>query len=244
MRSEKHSRRSLLAYTLGLCLAGCGPLVAAQQQQNGGDPAGGAAEGQGRGKSSDMNDEQPAPVGGVPEGKEVATLGAGCFWCVEAIFLEMRGVSQVVSGYSGGSVVDPTYEQVCSGTTGHAEAVRIVFDPKLLSYRDLLRVFFTTHDPTTLNRQGADVGTQYRSAIFYHSAEQKKAAEEVVREITKEKVYDDPIVTEVTAYRNFYAAEPYHQNYFARNPEQAYCRFNIAPKVLKFRQKYRHLLKK
>ena len=187
--------------------------------------------------------DAPAPVQ-VPEGKEIATLAAGCFWCVEAIFLDLKGVERVVSGYSGGTVPNPTYEAVCTGLTGHAEAVQITFDPKVISFADILRVFFTTHDPTTLNRQGPDVGTQYRSGIFYHSPEQKKAAEAVIKEVTHEKLYRNPIVTEVTPFRNFYPAEDYHQNYFARNPEQAYCRMVIEPKVLKFRQKYRHLLKK
>lgn len=180
----------------------------------------------------------------VPEGKDVATLAGGCFWCTEAIFKDLEGVVEVTPGYAGGRVPSPTYEQVCTGTTGHAEAVQIIFDPKAISFRDLLRVFFTTHDPTTLNRQGADVGTQYRSAVFTHSERQAKEAKEVIEEITRERIYDRPIVTEVTPFTNFYPAEEYHRDYFARNPEKAYCRTVIAPKVAKFREKYRERLKK
>jgi len=184
----------------------------------------------------------PAPMQ-VPEGKEVATLAGGCFWCTEALFRELKGVQKVESGYSGGRVERPTYEEVCSGRTGHAEAVQITYDPNVISYRDLLRVFFTTHDPTTLNRQGADVGTQYRSAVFYHDDEQKDAAREVIREIEKAGIWPAPIVTEVTPFANFYKAENYHQDYFRRNASQPYCRVVIAPKVAKFREKYRALLK-
>lgn len=180
----------------------------------------------------------------VPPGREVATLAGGCFWCVEAIFEDLRGVDSVMPGYAGGEVANPTYEQVCTGTTGHAEAVQIIFDPKVVTYGDLLRIFLTTHDPTTLNRQGADVGTQYRSAIFTHSDTQAKAAREAIAEVTREKLYRDPIVTEVTPFTNFYPAEEYHRDYFARNPQQAYCRAVIAPKVSKFRAKYRDRLKR
>lgn len=188
----------------------------------------------------------PIPVQTVkaPPGREIATLGAGCFWCVEAIFLELKGVDKVVSGYSGGNVPNPTYEQVCTGATGHAEAVQITFDPKVISFADILHIFFTTHDPTTLNQQGADIGTQYRSAIFYHSAAQKAAAEKVMREIAAQKIYKNKIVTEITPFKNFYSAEGYHQNYYARNTQQGYCRLVIEPKVLKFREKYRDKLKK
>lgn len=169
---------------------------------------------------------------------ETATLAAGCFWCVEAIFDDLKGVEDVVSGYSGGHTENPTYQQVCSETTGHAEVIQITFDPDELSFRDLLRVFFTVHDPTTLNRQGNDRGTSYRSAVFYHSDEQKQIADEVIAEFTAEGIYADPIVTEVTAFDKFYPAEDYHQEYFANNPDQPYCAAVVAPKVAKFRQKY------
>ena len=175
---------------------------------------------------------------------ETATLAAGCFWCVEAVFDDLRGVEDVVSGYSGGHKENPTYQEVCSETTGHAEVVQIKFDPSELSYADLLRVFFTVHDPTQLNRQGNDVGTSYRSAIFYHSDEQKRAAEEVIAEITAEGIYDKPIVTKVTAFDKFWPAENYHQEYFANNPNQPYCQFVVAPKVAKFRTKFAQRMKK
>ncbi|HXG63608.1 MAG TPA: peptide-methionine (S)-S-oxide reductase MsrA [Blastocatellia bacterium] len=180
----------------------------------------------------------------VTHDKEIATLAGGCFWCLEAVFRDLRGVEKVVSGYSGGSVPDPTYYQVCSGTTGHAEVVQITFDPQAVSFRELLEVFFTIHDPTTLNRQGADVGTQYRSAIFYHSPEQKAVAEQVIAELTEAKIWDDPIVTEVTPFSAFYPAEEYHQEYYERNPNQPYCRAVIAPKVAKFRKHFLAKLKK
>ncbi len=174
---------------------------------------------------------------------ETATLAAGCFWCVEAVFDDLRGVEDVVSGYSGGHTKNPTYQQVCSETTGHAEVVQIRFDPAELSYADLLRVFFTVHDPTTLNRQGGDVGTSYRSAIFYHSAEQRQTAEQIIAEITAEGLYDDPLVTEVTAFDQFWPAEDYHQEYFSNNPDQPYCAAVVAPKVAKFRRKFVDRLK-
>jgi len=174
----------------------------------------------------------------VPPGKEVATLAGGCFWCLEAVYHRMRGVESVESGYIGGKVHAPTYEQVCGGNTGHAEAVRIVFDPKVTSYRELLEVFFVIHDPTTLNRQGSDVGTQYRSAIFYHSPEQKRIAEEVIANLSAGKLWDGPIVTEVTPAPTFWVAEHYHQEYFARNPNQPYCMFVVDPKVQKFRKHF------
>ncbi len=174
---------------------------------------------------------------------ETATLAAGCFWCVEAVFDALRGVEDVISGYSGGYTENPTYQQVCSEKTGHAEVVQIRFDPAELSYADLLRVFFTVHDPTTLNRQGGDVGTSYRSAIFYHSEEQQQAAELIIAEITAEGLYDDPLVTEVTAFDKFWPAEEYHQEYFANNPNQPYCASVVAPKVAKFRRKFVDRLK-
>jgi peptide-methionine (S)-S-oxide reductase len=175
---------------------------------------------------------------------EVATLAGGCFWCLEAVFDELKGVESVESGYSGGHVPNPSYAQVCESTTGHAEVVRVTFDPAVLSYHDLLKVFFTIHDPTTLNRQGNDVGTQYRSAIYYHSPEQKRTAEEVIQEISAAGLWDRPIVTEVTSFDQFYMAEDYHQEYFKNNPYQGYCRAIIAPKVSKFRQKFMEQLKK
>src|SRR5438876_6244733 len=151
---------------------------------------------------------------------ETVTLGGGCFWCLEAVFEQLRGVQRVESGYAGGSAADPTYRQVCTGTTGHAEVVQITFDPAVVSYREILDIFFATHDPTTLNRQGADAGTQYRSAIFTHSPQQKSTAEQVVKEIAKQRVWPDPIVTQVVQYTNFYPAEEYHRGYFAQNPNQ------------------------
>ena len=176
--------------------------------------------------------------------REVATLGGGCFWCLEAVFDQLEGVVDVVSGYSGGHVPNPSYKRVCTGETGHAEVVQVTFDPDVLSYRDLLKVFFAIHDPTTLNRQGADVGTQYRSAIFTHSEQQERLAEEVIAELNEAGIWDDPIVTEVVPFEAFYPAEDYHQEYYANNPNQAYCRMVIAPKVAKFRQQYLDRLKK
>jgi peptide-methionine (S)-S-oxide reductase len=175
---------------------------------------------------------------------EIATLAGGCFWCLEAVYDELRGVKSVESGYAGGHVENPSYKAVCTGMTGHAEVVQIAFDPDVVSFKELLEVFFTIHDPTTLNRQGADVGTQYRSAIFYHSPQQKEVAEEVIAEITEAGLWKKPIVTEVTELDTFYPAEDYHQEYFANNPDQGYCRVVIAPKVAKFRKKYFDRLKK
>ena len=175
---------------------------------------------------------------------EVATLAGGCFWCLEAVFDDLKGVESVESGYSGGNVPSPSYAQVCNGDTGHAEVVRVTFDPQVLSYKDLLTVFFTIHDPTTLNRQGNDVGTQYRSAIFYHNEDQKKIAEDVIREIGAAKIWDGPIVTELAPFDQFYMAEDYHQEYFKNNPFQGYCRVVIAPKVTKFRHNFADRLKK
>lgn len=175
--------------------------------------------------------------------RELATLAGGCFWCLDAVFRGLKGVEQVVSGYSGGSVPDPSYEAVCTGRTGHAEVVQISFDPAVLGYRDVLEVFFAIHDPTTLNRQGADVGTQYRSAIFYHSAEQEQAAREVIAALERDQVFDAPIVTAVAPFSVFYPAEEYHQDYFRRNPGQGYCRAVIAPKVAKFRKEHLERLK-
>jgi peptide-methionine (S)-S-oxide reductase len=175
---------------------------------------------------------------------EMATLAGGCFWCLEAVFDELKGVESVESGYSGGHVQSPSYAQVCNGDTGHAEAVQITFDPQVLAFKDLLTIFFTVHDPTTLNRQGNDVGTQYRSAIFYHNEEQKKISEEVIQEIGAEKIWGDPIVTEVKPFDQFYIAEDYHQEYYKNNSFQPYCRIVIAPKVSKIRRKFAERLKK
>jgi peptide-methionine (S)-S-oxide reductase len=173
---------------------------------------------------------------------EQATLGGGCFWCLEAVFELVRGVGKVVSGYAGGSMPDPSYQQVCSGTTGHAEVVQITFDPARVSFRDLLNIFFTTHDPTTLDRQGADVGTQYRSAIFYHNPSQKQIAEDTIKELTAAGLWKNPIVTQIAPLDIFYAAEDYHQGYFRAHPGQSYCRAVIDPKVAKFRKSYQSLL--
>lgn len=174
---------------------------------------------------------------------EEATLGGGCFWCTEAVFLQMKGVESVASGYSGGHVKNPGYREVTTGRTGHAEVIQITFDPRVVSFSEILEVFFMTHDPTTLNRQGNDIGTQYRSAIFYHNEEQKKTAKKVIELFEKEKVYDDPIVTEVTPFEAFYKAEDYHVNYFNNNKNQPYCQFVVAPKVEKFRKVFKEKLK-
>ena len=175
--------------------------------------------------------------------QDIATFGAGCFWCVEAIFQDIKGVTDVVSGYSGGRVKNPTYAEVCTGNTGHAEVCQIYFDPEIISYKELLNVFWRTHDPTTLNRQGADVGTQYRSVIFYHNEEQRKLAEESKRETDRSGLYKKPLVTEITAFEQFYPAEEYHQDYFNQNPNQPYCQFNIDPKVKKFRKQFKEIIR-
>ena len=174
---------------------------------------------------------------------ELATLGAGCFWCVEAVFQELKGVYNVESGYTGGTVKNPTYAQIGTGQTGHAEVAQITYDPEAISFETILSVFFQTHDPTTLNQQGADRGTQYRSAVFYHNAGQKNAAETIIKELNKENVYPNPIVTEVTALGDYYPAEDYHQNYFSLNPDKQYCAFVIQPKVDKFRKVFKEYLK-
>jgi peptide-methionine (S)-S-oxide reductase len=174
---------------------------------------------------------------------EVATLGAGCFWCVEAVFQDLKGVHRVVSGYSGGTVENPTYRQVCTEMTGHAEVTQITFDPAVISFADLLTVFWRTHDPTTLNRQGADVGTQYRSVIFYHNEAQKATAEKSKAETEAEGLWPDPIVTEIVPFEKFYEAEAYHQDYYRSNPNQPYCRVVIDPKVRKFRRAFQEKLK-
>jgi peptide-methionine (S)-S-oxide reductase len=178
------------------------------------------------------------------ETKEIATLAGGCFWCLEAVYDQLDGVLSVESGYAGGHVPNPTYRQVCTGTTGHAEVVQITFDPSVVSFRDLLHVFFTIHDPTTLNRQGADVGTQYRSAIFYHTPEQKAAAEEVIVQLNEQNLWGRPIVTEIAPIDTFYVAEDYHQEYYENNATQPYCQVVVAPKVTKFRKQFVEHLKK
>jgi len=175
---------------------------------------------------------------------QVATLGSGCFWCTEAFFLKLNGVESVVSGYSGGKVKNPTYREVCTGLTGHAEVIQVKFNPKIISYEEILEVFWNTHDPTTLNKQGADEGTQYRSAVFYHSEEQKKIAEQYKNQLDKSGVYKNRIVTEITPFTVFYPAEDYHQNYYALNPNQGYCQYVIRPKVEKFNKQYATKLKK
>ncbi|HEX8141490.1 MAG TPA: peptide-methionine (S)-S-oxide reductase MsrA [Pyrinomonadaceae bacterium] len=189
-----------------------------------------------------MSEEESKRVDGT-KGREVATLGGGCFWCTEAVFDELKGVESVESGYSGGAGANPTYAQVCSGTTGHAEVIQVTFDPQVISFKEILEVFFTVHDPTTLNRQGADVGTQYRSVIFYHDEEQRRVAEQVIAELNRAGRWVAPIVTEVAPFNAFYVAEDYHQEYFKYHGEQPYCRMVVAPKVAKFRQHYGERLK-
>ncbi|HKA44919.1 MAG TPA: peptide-methionine (S)-S-oxide reductase MsrA [Burkholderiales bacterium] len=185
-----------------------------------------------------------AATPGSSSTKEVATLAGGCFWCLEAVFDDLKGVESVESGYMGGKTRNPTYQQVCNGDTGHAEVVRVTFDPSALSFTELLEVFFVIHDPTTLNYQGNDFGTQYRSAIFYHTPEQKAAAEGVIARLTAAKLWNAPIVTEVVPASEFYVAEDYHQEYFARNPRQPYCQAVVAPKVQKFRKHFLERLKR
>lgn len=175
---------------------------------------------------------------------EIATIAGGCFWCIEAVYSELKGVVKVESGYSGGHVVNPSYEDVCSGDTGHAESVQIGFDQNVISYREILQIFFSVHDPTTLNRQGPDSGTQYRSVIFYHNGEQKRIAEEVIREINERNIWGKPTVTELVPFEVFYKAEDYHQDFFKNNPQQGYCRAIIAPKIVKFRKEYFDRLRK
>lgn len=179
----------------------------------------------------------------LPADCEFATLGGGCFWCLEATFELVRGVERVESGYTGGLVDNPTYRQVCEGTTGHAEVVQVAYDPKVISYKDLLEIFFAMHDPTTLNRQGNDVGTQYRSAIFYHSAEQKETAERLIAELDEEKIWPRPIVTQIVPLGTFFRAEDYHQGYFRANPRQPYCQAIVAPKVAKLRKHFESKLR-
>lgn len=187
--------------------------------------------------TNEQNDGTPAISGQT----EIATLGGGCFWCVEAVFQELKGVLQVESGYSGGHVDNPSYREICNGTTGHAEVIRVTFDPGVITFREILEIFFSFHDPTTLNRQGNDAGTQYRSAIFYHSPEQKADAEEIKK--SEQENWSDPIVTEITPFVKYYKAEDYHQNYYKEHQSQPYCSVVISPKVRKLREKYRDKLK-
>ncbi len=193
----------------------------------------------GKSKLTHMNQN----ASNTSENLAYATFGGGCFWCIEAIFSRVRGVHSATSGYAGGYLANPTYEQVKSGTSGHAEVVQVAFDPAKVSYLQLLEVFFRVHDPTTLNRQGADVGTQYRSVVFYHDEEQRRQSNEVIARLDQEKVWDDSIVTEVSALETFYRAEDYHQNFFERNPNQGYCQVVIMPKVQKFKSLFEDLLK-
>ena len=181
---------------------------------------------------------------GSENNMETATLGGGCFWCLEAVYADLKGVEKVESGYAGGTVADPTYRQVCSGTTGHAEVVQLTFDPEIISFKEILEVFFSIHDPTTPNRQGADVGTQYRSAIYYHTPEQKTTADQAIKEFNASGVWGAPIVTELAPLKQFYKAEDYHQEYYMNNPEQGYCQLVITPKVAKFRKQFVDRLKK
>jgi peptide-methionine (S)-S-oxide reductase len=179
----------------------------------------------------------------MPANAELATLGGGCFWCLEPLFAALKGVSKVESGYSGGEIKNPSYREVCTGNTGHAEVVQVTFDPGVISYRELLEIFFSVHDPTTLNRQGNDAGTQYRSVIFYHTPEQKRVAGQVIQEISATRIWPGPIVTELAPFSAFYRAEDYHQDYYARNGNQPYCQMVIAPKLKKFRERYNAKLK-
>lgn len=188
-----------------------------------------------------MSQEKSRTV--TPKRMEVATLGGGCFWCTEAIFSQLKEVERVESGYSGGKLEYPTYEQVSTGTTGHAEVVQVTFNPDVISFKEILEIFFSTHDPTALNRQGPDVGTQYRSVIFYHNDQQKAIAEQVIEEIADEKIWDAPIVTQMEPFKAFYKAEEYHRDYFKRHPEQPYCSVVIAPKIAKLRELYLSKLK-
>lgn len=189
-----------------------------------------------------MSNKQPKST--KTDKLEVATLGGGCFWCIEATFDQIKGVVKVESGYSGGKISAPSYEQVCTGTTGHAEVVQVTFDSAVLSFREILEIFFTAHDPTTLNQQGADIGTQYRSVIFYHSEKQKETIKKVIQEFETKKGWNHPIVTQVEPFKKFYKAEDYHDKYFARHPQAGYCKVVIAPKIAKLRKKYQKMVKK
>ena len=187
--------------------------------------------------------QPPSTKKNMDESKQVATFGAGCFWCTEAVFLNVKGVEKVESGYSGGKIKNPSYREICTGTTGHAEVTQITFNPKVVSFEELLEVFWNTHDPTTLNRQGADEGTQYRSVVFYHNDSQKASSQAYLKQLEASKVYKNPIVTEISPLTNFYKAEDYHQNYYALNPNQGYCQYVIRPKVDKFKKQFASKLK-
>ncbi len=237
-----------MIYLLVLVLAGCGSQSQTGQDAGSADHASGNKSHQAL--SETMKTVQPSETGNKPEGTlpqpgemAEATFGSGCFWCTEAFFENLKGVQSVVAGYSGGFVKNPGYREVCSGRTGHAEVTRIVFDPAIISYAELLEVFWATHDPTTLNRQGNDSGTQYRSAIFYHNEEQKRIAEASKEAATDSGTWQDPIVTEISPLVNWYAAEDYHQDYYANNPEQPYCAFLIRPKMDKFKKTFAEKLK-
>lgn len=192
--------------------------------------------------NSPAEKNQETMINNMDKNFEYATLGGGCFWCLEAVFSEVKGINAAISGYSGGTIKNPTYREVTSGRTGHAEVVQLQFDPEVISYRDILTIFFHLHDPTTLNRQGADVGTQYRSVIFYQNEEQEKIAREVFKEIDRSDLWDDPLVTEVSPLQEFYKAEDYHQDYYANNPNQPYCTFVISPKMSKLRKLFKDKL--
>lgn len=202
-----------------------------------------AACGQTASNQSKNMKELPTTAVQVPAGLEIATLGGGCFWCTEAIYQDLKGVQKVLSGYSGGHVANPTYKQVTTGTTGHAEVIQVLYDPKVITYAEILEIFWETHDPTTLNRQGNDVGPQYRSAVFYHNLDQKAQAEFYKKKLDESGAFPRPIVTEITAFTNFYVAEDYHQNYFKENGSQPYCSFVIRPKVEKFKRAFAEKLK-
>ena len=228
-------------------LPGCGPAATSQTGLPNGDSPTVSSEEPQSGSISDFNSSTPAANSATSNQKvkkmETATFGGGCFWCVEAVFLEPKGVSSVKSGYMGGKTQNPTYKQICTGLTGHAEVIQIEFDPDVVSFDVLLQVFWKTHDPTTLNRQGNDRGTQYRSAVFYHNEPQKQKAEEYKKKLNDVKAFSDPIVTEITKASKFYVAEDYHQNYFENNPNQPYCRALIPPKLEKLRQVFGDKLK-
>jgi len=229
----KHMNRSLILASIG---AAVGAVGATLMPALFGAPAPGASHAAGKAVSAHkLVVGTPAPIK-APAGREIATLAGGCFWAMQTKYESLKGVDRVVAGYAGGSLANPSYEQVVSETTGHAETVQIVFDPRVLSYTDLLRIYFTDIDPTTLDRQGPDTGNSYRSAVFYHSAQQREAAEKVIREVTDRKVYHDPIVTEVVPYKNFYSAEAYHQDYYPSHTSEPYCAFVVAREVKRFHE--------
>lgn len=191
----------------------------------------------------DYQEGKKSKVENIDKKFESIILGGGCFWCTEAIFQRVKGITSVVSGYSGGNVANPTYELVCTGKTGHAEVVKITYDPKVITLEEILEIFFSTHDPTTLNQQGADIGTQYRSVIFYYNENQKRIAEDIIKKLESEKIWDKPIVTELMEFKNFYKAEDYHQNYYNNNTHQPYCSFVISPKLNKLKKFFKEKLK-